>query len=36
LPNAELISEEAINIPLHQNLTEGDISKIVEVVKKFY
>jgi aminotransferase len=35
LPNAELINETALNIPLHQNLTNDDVEKIVNAIRGF-
>jgi aminotransferase len=36
LPNAEEMSEVTINLPLHQNLSDEDVSKIVFTVKEFF
>ncbi|MCX7875226.1 MAG: DegT/DnrJ/EryC1/StrS family aminotransferase [Melioribacteraceae bacterium] len=36
LPNSESILDEALNIPLHQNLSESDIDKIITTIKKFF
>lgn len=33
LPNAELINQVAINIPLHQNLTNKDVNKIIKAIE---
>jgi len=35
LPISESINESTINIPLHQNLSDDDIKKIVEKIKEF-
>ena len=35
LPISEKINEETINIPLHQNLTDEDINKIIITIKEF-
>lgn len=35
LENAERLAEETINIPLHQNLTDNQVSHIVKTIKKF-
>lgn len=35
LKNAERLAEEAINIPLHQNLTDNQVSHIVKTIRKF-
>ena len=35
LPNAERINETALNLPLHQNMTDGDVQRIVGLVKRF-
>ena len=35
LPNAEKANEITLNIPLHQNLTDDDVQKIVELIKGF-
>lgn len=36
LPNAEVINEEVLNLPAHQNLSDSDLEKIVETVKRFF
>lgn len=36
LPNAESMNEEALNLPLHQNLTEDNISHIIESVRSYF
>ena len=33
--NAEEINESALNIPLHQNLSDDDVSKIIDSIKTF-
>lgn len=35
LPGAELASETTLNIPLHQNLTDDDVSRVVDAIKSF-
>ncbi len=35
LPNSEWVSESTLNLPLHQNLSDDDVQKIVELVKRF-
>lgn len=35
LPNSELLSETALSLPLHPNLSDSDVGYIVEMVKKF-
>jgi aminotransferase len=35
LPNAELINETVLNIPLHQNLTSDDVGKIIDTIRRF-
>ncbi len=35
LPNCEQLNEEGLNLPLHPNLTDGDIQKIISAVKGF-
>ena len=35
LPNSELINDRAINIPLHQNLSDNDVEYIVKTIKEF-
>jgi dTDP-4-amino-4,6-dideoxygalactose transaminase len=35
LPNCEQLNEDAICIPLHPNLTEDDVEKIIRTVKSF-
>ena len=34
LPNAELLERELISLPLHLGLTDEDINRVIEVVKK--
>ena len=36
LPNAELLNEITLNLPLHQNLSDNDVDKIVKTVKNFF
>ena len=36
LPYAEQVAEVTLNIPIHQNLTDGDVGFIVDKVKEFY
>lgn len=36
LPNAEQVNETTLSLPLHQNLTDADVSKIVDLVKSFF
>jgi len=36
LPNSEKILNEALNIPLHQNLSDSDVGKIISTIKKFF
>lgn len=36
LPNAELVNETALNLPLHQNLSDEDLAHIVAAVRKFH
>lgn len=36
LPNAELINETTLCLPIHQNLSNGDVDKIVQLIKDFY
>ncbi|HSU28528.1 MAG TPA: DegT/DnrJ/EryC1/StrS family aminotransferase, partial [Chitinophagaceae bacterium] len=35
LPNCEILNEEALNIPLHPNLSMDDVDHIIESIKKF-
>lgn len=35
LKNAERINREAVNIPLHQNLSDNQVSYIIETIKRF-
>lgn len=35
LPNSELLNETTLNIPLHQNLSNDDVTKIVKTIKSF-
>ena len=36
LPNAERLNEEVLNLPLHQNLSDSDVERIVATVKIFF
>jgi aminotransferase len=36
LPNSENINENVLNLPLHQNLTENEIYKIIDSIKTFF
>lgn len=36
LPNAERLNEEVLNLPLHQNLSDNDVKKVVDTVKGFF
>lgn len=35
LRNSELLSESGLNIPLHPNLTEDDVAKVIDTLKAF-
>ena len=35
LPNCELLSETGLNIPLHPNLSDEDLHKVVDTMKEF-
>jgi len=35
LPNTEWVNDRTINIPLHQNLTDGEVEYIIEMIKKY-
>jgi len=35
LPNSELLSETALNLPLHPGLSEDDVNKIIDTIKAF-
>ncbi len=35
LPNSEQLNETALNIPLHPNLTDSEIQKVIETIKNF-
>jgi len=35
-PNSDFASKFTLNLPLHQGLSDGDISKVVENIRKFY
>ena len=35
LPVCERLNEEGLNLPIHPNLSEADVDKIVEKVKAF-
>ena len=36
LPNAEWVNEHTLNLPLHQNLSDSDIQRVINAVKEFY
>jgi len=36
LPDAEFAADHTLNLPIHQNLTSGDRSRIVELIREFY
>lgn len=36
LPNAEGLNDEVLNLPLHQNLSDNDVEKVVNTVKRFF
>ena len=35
LPNSETLNEDALSIPLHPNLTDADVGKVLDKVKAF-
>lgn len=35
LKNSEKVNNDVLNIPIHQNLTDNDVDKIINTVKKF-
>jgi perosamine synthetase len=35
-PNAEKLCKQIINLPLHINMSDKDVEKVVEVIKEFY
>lgn len=35
LPNSDYVCQHTLNIPLHQSLTEDDVSKVIDLIKKF-
>ena len=35
LPNTESISDELVSIPIHANLSDSSVSKIIKYVNKF-
>jgi dTDP-4-amino-4,6-dideoxygalactose transaminase len=35
LPNSDYISNNMLNLPLHQSLSDDDVSKVIDTVKKF-
>ena len=35
LKNAEALNESVLNIPLHQNLSDEDVEKIIKTIKNF-
>jgi aminotransferase len=36
LPAADQVAETTLNLPLHQNLDDGDVQKIVDLVRRFF
>lgn len=36
LPLAESVNETTLNLPIHQNLTDGELDKIVSLIKEFF
>lgn len=36
LPNAEYAAQVTLNLPLHQNLTDGDVDKVTSLIRSFY
>jgi len=36
LPNAERLNEDGLNIPLHPKLSDNDVDKIIETIKKYH
>ncbi len=36
LPNSEKLNNDALNIPLHPRMTDGDVERVIEEIKKFY
>ena len=36
LPNAEKINRTTLNLPLHQNLSDADVEKVITLVKAFF
>ena len=35
LPSSNWASDHTLNIPIHQNLSESDLSKIIDLIKEF-
>lgn len=35
LPNADYVSQHTLNIPLHQSLSDNDVSKVLDLIKEF-
>lgn len=35
LPNCEQLNEEGLNLPLHPNLSEGDVEKIIDTIRTY-
>ncbi len=35
LPGADMANETTLNIPLHQNMSDDDVSRVVDLVRKF-
>lgn len=36
LPNAEQVAETTLCLPIHQNLSDGDVARVIDTVKEFY
>lgn len=35
LPNSDYVSQHTLNIPLHQSLSDDDVSKVISLIKEF-
>lgn len=36
LPNAERVAQVTLNLPLHQNLSDGDVQRVIDYVRGYY
>jgi dTDP-4-amino-4,6-dideoxygalactose transaminase len=36
LPVSERVAETTLNLPLHQNLEDDDVQKVIDLVRRFF